>query len=285
MARAHQQQVGGLEPRAQLVVGREAVEADAAVQPQGRSEALHGPVQGVEADHVQMEGHAARLQHRQGQQQGLLVLDPVEVGHAEQAQGLRRIAPPRRGHRPAVEGHAEGDAQRPHPERGRQARHPVALHHHLRRPGQGQAGQQPPAQRQPSAIADVRQRGQVPARQGQHRRRADRACEGGRDHPRPGGPEAVDDVEAPAPMLGGQGGQGPQPPRPPAHIVHLGAQQRPLAGPRLLLQGEDVQFVAAVRQPFDQPQQAGDHPLLAGAVDAAGHDEGDLHRRASSRAV
>jgi hypothetical protein len=60
--------------------------------------------------------------------------------------------------------------------------------------------------------------------------------------------------------------------------VHLGTEQLPPTGPRLLLEREDMDLVASQDQPLDKPEQAGNDAVRAGSIDTARHDQGDLHR-------
>jgi hypothetical protein len=61
-----------------------------------------------------------------------------------------------------------------------------------------------------------------------------------------------------------------------AEVVDRGARQLVDARLAIVMKHEDVDVVTP-GEPFDEPDDARQHALAAGAIDAAGHDQADAH--------
>jgi hypothetical protein len=94
----------------------------------------------------------------------------------------------------------------------------------------------------------------------------------------------MNDIEGTPPVLGYELGERTKPPRLFARIMYLSAQQRPPVGIGLLLQGEDMDLVSTSRQPFDQPQQAGNDSVRTRTIYTPWDNQRDLHTAARIKA-
>ncbi len=128
-------------------------------------------------------------------------------------------------------------------------------------------------------VADIRNRRELAAVAGEDRRHAQPAGRGRGHEAGRKRPIAVDDVER-AVMLqrSRQRGVLAQHASRTSQVAHHRAAQRIAA--RLFVVAERVhEHIVLPCQPFDQPDDGGNHLFAAASIDAAGHDEGDSHAR------
>jgi hypothetical protein len=102
-------------------------------------------------------------------------------------------------------------------------------------------------------------------------RNAKQGSRGHRDLTAGAGPDGVHDRERRCAMGGDDRAHRSQSRAGRAHVVDAGAGEFPLARPLLLTQREDIDL-RVHRQTADERDQRRDHPVLAGTVDAPGHD-------------